>query len=80
MVFWKTSEVAKEEARLVELRKLYDDGKITTAEYVDAMNKLKQSGEGASASSAPNVLDLVQLGLFAVLIGAVVYGVKVFKS
>ncbi len=80
MVSWKTSEVAKEEARLAELRKLYDDGKITTAEYVDAMNKLKQTGEGTSASSAPNVLSLVQLGLLVGLIGAVVYAVKVFKS
>ena len=80
MIFWKTSEVAQEEARLADLRKLYDEGKLTTAEYVDAMNKLKQTGADAPASSTPNVLDLVQLGLIAVVIGAVVYGIKTFKG
>lgn len=82
MIFFKTSEVAKEEARLAEIKALYADGKITTAEYLDAINQLKQSGEGGSAASAstPNVLDLMQLGLFAAIVFGVVYVIKVFKS
>lgn len=81
MIFWKTSEVAKEEARLAELRGLYDGGKISMAEYLNAMNQLKQTGEGApSGGSSANVLDIVQLLLIVAIVGAAVYGIKLIKT
>lgn len=79
MIFFKTSEVAKEEARLAELKRLWDAREISTAEYMNAINQLKSTGEG-SASSTANVLDVVQMGLLVALVGAGVYVLRLFKK
>lgn len=80
MIFYKTSEVAKEEARLAELEKLYNAKKITTREYLDAINQLKATGDGTTTGSqTASVLDVVQLGLIVALVGAGVYALRMFK-
>lgn len=79
MIFWKTSEVAKEEARLAELKKLHDERKITTGEYLDAINNLKQTGDGGG-SSTTNVLNIVQMGLLLGVVVAGVYVIRIFKK
>lgn len=79
MIFWKTSEVAKEEARLAELKKLHDDRKITTGEYLDAINQLKQTGDGGG-SSTTNVLNIVQMGLLLGVVVAGIYVIRIFKK
>lgn len=77
-MFYKTSEVVKEEARLAELRRLFDTGMIDLGQYMDAIRGLKATVEGREFKSA-NALDILQLGLLAAIVGAVVYGVKQFK-
>lgn len=77
MIFWKTSEVAKEEARLAELRRLYENGDINSGEYMAAINQLK--GIEQPTSSPASILDTVQLGLLVALVGAAIYVFKSFK-
>lgn len=79
MVFWKTSEVAKEEMRLEELRKLYQAGKINAGQYMEAINQLKKTGEGGTTPTA-SVLDTVQLGLIVALVGGAIYIVRIFRK
>lgn len=79
MTFWKSSEVAKEELRLEELRKLYQAGKISPGRYMEAINQLKKTGEGGASSTA-SVLDTVQLGLIVALVGGAIYILRIFKS
>lgn len=78
MIFWKTSEVAKEEARLAELKSLHEARKITTAEYLNAINQLKQTGDGGSSTT--NVLNIVQMGLLLGVVVAGVYVIRIFKK
>lgn len=78
MVFWKTSEVAKEELRLEELRKLYQAGKINAGQYMEAITQLKKTGEGGTSSTA-SILDTVQLGLIVALVGGAIYILRIFK-
>lgn len=77
MIFWKTSEVAKEEARLAELRKLYENGDINSGEYMNAINQLK--GIEQPTSSPASIMDTVQLGFLVALVGAGIYAFRQFK-
>lgn len=81
-IFWKTSDVAKEEARLAELHYLYNNGNITTSEYLNAINQLKQTTDGTTAKSnnGTNALDIVQLLLIVAVIGAGIYALKLIKQ
>lgn len=80
MVFWKTSEVTKEELRLQKLEEAFKAGKLSVQQYTDSINKLKMTGEGASSPRSANALDIVQMLLVVAVIGAGVYALKVIKS
>ncbi|MBW7956541.1 MAG: hypothetical protein H3C68_01495 [Deltaproteobacteria bacterium] len=80
-IFYKTAELAKEEARLAELKRLHDARQITTREYLDAINQLKAVGDGTTTGSqTASVLDVVQLGLIVALALAAVYALRMFKK
>lgn len=78
-MFWKSTELAKEEARLAELKALHDARKITTAEYLNAINQLKATGDGGG-SSTTNVLNIVQMGLLLGVVVAGIYVIRIFKK
>lgn len=75
-IFWKTSEVAKEEARLADLKALFNAGKLSVSEYITAINQLK----GVSESSGPNALSIIQLVLILALVGTGIYVLRFIRK
>ncbi len=80
MIFYKTEEVTKEEMRLQKLEEAFKNGKLTSEQYLSAINKLKGTGEGGTAPRPASVLDTVQLFLIVAVVLAGVYALKLVKS
>jgi len=64
-----------EEARLASLERLFKMGFLTKEDYLGNVKKVK----GPLGVQSANALDIIQLGLLAGIVGAVVYGVKLIK-